>query len=683
MKRILVVDDREENRYLLRVLLEGHGYEVAEAENGSTAIVEALSVNPDMVVSDILMPVIDGFTLCRIWKADERLKKAPFIFYTATYTDPRDEQLALDMGADAFIIKPAEPEVFLQRIESLLTDDRERLLAAPREPNAGDETILKHYNETLIRKLEHKMLELERVNRELEEEIQAKETAEATLVESEELFRNVFHQHAAVKLIIDPDTGRIIDANEAAVNYYGWPAEKLLSMNIKDINIQPASEIQAAMDMVRTQERIKYEFAHRKADGSIRNVEVFSSRIRVKGKDILHSIVHDITDRKHAEEALREKEQLFRLITENMSDTVWLMNMNFKYIYVSPSMVKNRGYSMEELNEIPMEGIMTPESYKMVISLIREEMTPDRLAQKNLAISRTIELENYRKDGSTFWSEVTMTLLRDQEGAPSGFLGVGRNVTERKIAEEKLTQLHAGLEAMVAERTAKLERANKELESFSYSVSHDLRAPLRAIDGYSRMLIEDYSPRLDDAGRDYLERMHTAVSRMDMLIEDILKLYRLGTAEMRFEPVDLGAMARAVMDDIAARDPGRTAEVVIADNLAAVGDPALLRVILENLLSNAWKFTSKKSDARIEFGAADKPGAREFFVRDNGAGFDMKYADKLFGPFQRLHGIDEFEGTGIGLALVRRIVNRHGGTVRAEGVAGKGAVIYFSLGGNA
>ncbi|HOD13335.1 MAG TPA: PAS domain S-box protein [Spirochaetota bacterium] len=538
MKRILIVDDIEENRYLLRVLLQGSGYEVVEAENGSDAIVKALSTIPDMVISDILMPVIDGYPLCRIWKADERLKKAPFIFYTATYTDPRDERLALDMGGDAFIVKPAEPEEFLRNIESLLAADGKQMLTSPRLPKTGDETILKHYNETLIRKLEHKMQELERLNRELEEEMQAKEEVEATLRESEKLFRSVFHQHAAVKMIIDPDTGKIIDANEAAVRYYGWPAEALLQMNIKDINNHPVGEIQAAMDMVRSQQRVRYEFEHRKADGTVRNVEVFSSLIRLEGKDILHSIIHDITDRKTAEEALREKERLFRLITENMTDTIWLMDMNFRMTYASPSLLKNRGYTLDELNELTMQGMMTPESFARASNMIREEVTPERLARKDLFVSRTIEIENYRKDGSTFWSEVTMTLLRDTAGEPMGFLGVGRNVTERKIAEEKLAQLHAGLEEIVAERTAKLEQANQEIESFSYSVSHDLRAPLRAIDGYSRILLEDYSSRLDETGRDYLNRMHNSIGRMDMLIEDLLKLSRLGRAEMRLEPVD-------------------------------------------------------------------------------------------------------------------------------------------------
>ena len=226
---------------------------------------------------------------------------------------------------------------------------------------------------------------------------------------------------------------------------------------------------------------------------------------------------------------------------------------------------------------------------------------------------------------------------------------------------------------------AELERTNKELEAFSYSVSHDLRAPLRAIDGFSHALLEDYSGRLDDEGKDYLNRVRAGCQRMGRLIDDLLDLSRVIRHELRFEAVDLSAVARSVASQLTQAEPDRKVDLAVGDDLRAHGDPGLLRIALENLLGNAWKFTGKTASPRIEFGAAAKDGGRVFFVRDNGAGFDMAYADKLFGAFQRLHDAGEFPGTGIGLATVHRIVHRHGGRIWAEAAVGRGATFYFTL----
>lgn len=244
---------------------------------------------------------------------------------------------------------------------------------------------------------------------------------------------------------------------------------------------------------------------------------------------------------------------------------------------------------------------------------------------------------------------------------------------------EQLASSYATLERRVAERTAQLEATSKELEAFSYSVSHDLRAPLRAIDGFSRIVMEDHAPALDQGGREHLERIRAAAQRMALLIDDLLNLSRLSRAELRREPVDLTGLAHDIATELRRSEPERKIEFVVADGMRAVGDPHLLRAALQNLLGNAWKFTGRRDRARVEVGTLHQNGERTYFIRDNGAGFDMSYAGKLFGAFQRLHGTADFPGTGIGLATVQRIIHRHGGRVWATGEVDKGATFYFTL----
>jgi light-regulated signal transduction histidine kinase (bacteriophytochrome) len=243
----------------------------------------------------------------------------------------------------------------------------------------------------------------------------------------------------------------------------------------------------------------------------------------------------------------------------------------------------------------------------------------------------------------------------------------------------RLHHLIGTLEQQVRARTSQLETANKELESFSYSVSHDLRAPLRSLDGFSRALLEDYGSLLGDTGSDYLRRIRAASQHMGHLIDDLLSLASVSRVGLRRMPVDLTALAGAVADDLRQAEPTRDARFIIAAGLRATGDPRLLQVLLQNLLQNAWKFTSTRATARIECGQTMQDGTRAYFVRDNGVGFDMAYAHRLFGAFQRLHPSAEFPGTGIGLATVQRIVHRHGGRVWAESQLEQGATFYFTL----
>lgn len=251
--------------------------------------------------------------------------------------------------------------------------------------------------------------------------------------------------------------------------------------------------------------------------------------------------------------------------------------------------------------------------------------------------------------------------------------------TARNRAEQEILALNAELEERVRDRTAQLAAANQELDAFAYSVSHDLRAPLRGIDGFSLALVEDFGETLSAEGKDYLRRIRAGCVRMGTLIDDLLYLSRLARNQLRREVVDLSLLARQVADELQQLDAQRKVDWVIAPQLVTVADPALLHAVLDNLLGNAWKFTGKQEYARIEFGGFVQEGEQVFFVQDNGAGFDMLYADKLFNAFQRLHKAEEFDGTGIGLATVQRVIKRHGGRVWAQGAIGQGATFYFSL----
>jgi len=275
------------------------------------------------------------------------------------------------------------------------------------------------------------------------------------------------------------------------------------------------------------------------------------------------------------------------------------------------------------------------------------------------------EAPRVRKGGSQFWASVVVTAIRSPEGALIGFAKVVHDLTERKLFDATLEQ-----------RTRQLEESNRELEAFSYSVAHDLRTPLRAMSGFSRLLLEDHAGGLDPAAVGYLTRIQAAAGRMGGLIDALLELFRLARGEIHLQSVELTEIARAVAAQLAAAEPHRVVDLRITDGLHATADAGLARTLLENLLGNAWKFTSKAAAARIEIGTTD---GRTFFVRDNGAGFDMARADKLFAPFQRLHTAEQFAGTGIGLANVQRIVRRHGGRIWAEAQPDKGATFFFTL----
>lgn len=328
----------------------------------------------------------------------------------------------------------------------------------------------------------------------------------------------------------------------------------------------------------------------------------------------------------------------------------------------------------------------TGEKPLIVGKTIDQILGPEIAAPVEAAIERTISTNRQQRveyqrvlDGDPHWLEGRLAPVTGSGGRVERVILVSHDISGRKEAEVELERYRQHLEELVSSRTRELESVNRELESFSYSVSHDLRAPLRAIDGFSEALSEDYEATLDDRGQHYVGRIRGAVRRMGTLIENLLRLSRVSRSEMEFIRVDLSHEARAIAEELRAGDPERNVTFEIPEGIEATGDPTLLNVVLSNLLGNAWKYTSGTENARIEFGTESGAAGPIYFVRDNGAGFDMRFAEKLFGVFQRLHSEEEFPGTGVGLATVQRIILRHGGRVWADSKPGAGASFYFTL----
>ena len=364
-------------------------------------------------------------------------------------------------------------------------------------------------------------------------------------------------------------------------------------------------------------------------------------------------------------EEFRRSEVRFRAAMQYSAIGKALVDSRDRIVDANPSFARIFGRTQDELEGVPFESLFT----------VHEGDTPAR--SDGEGVWRAMR-QFVRDDGTTRHVHLTYSPVPGNVGQDVVGLLQVEDVTERLLAEARVHALNRTLEARVALRTNELTRANQELESFAYSVSHDLRAPLRAIDGFSRILAERYGDRLDDAGRGYLTRVRRAASRMGELIDAMLQLARLSRSALKVETVDLSRTAVELLEELQVAEPARRVESVIQPGLAVDGDAALLRNLLQNLLGNAWKFTRERDPARIEFGFTP---VGEFFVRDNGAGFPQDYVDKLFRPFQRLHTEEHFAGHGIGLATVRRIVERHGGTIRAEGAVGEGATFYFTLPG--
>jgi len=688
---ILVVDDNEQNLYQLQVLLGGNGYQVVTAVNGADALTKARQNPPDLVISDILMPVMDGFALCREWKDDKQLSPIPFIFYTATYTDGRDRDFALSLGAERFLVKPEEPETFIKTIKEVIRQVQSSPAVLHKPPQEEENSYLMQYNQVLIHKLETKMQQLEQTNRDLEQELAERKQAEAMLQREQDLYKDLVNTLPAgvYRLRIRP--GGEWNANSWRSQFESYCSVDMVSdrfcqitgISRKEFEAHPVTVfdrvhpddspgfIRKNMEAAASMVFFSWEGHLVVAEGVIIWVHFESIPRRLENGEVIWTgIVYDITARKRAEEALRESKETLNSIFRSAPVGICIMKNR---VYQSANTFWCEGFGYQEKNLIGKTTRMLYES--------DEEY--DRVGQElysNLQSGNIASTEARLRGGDGIFHNVVLTAALLRAGDPSSGTVVSiHDVTARKKAEAEVRQLNAELEKRVIERTAQLEVANRELEAFSYSVSHDLRAPLRAVDGYTHILLEDYGSRLDDEGKRLCSVISESARNMGKLIDDLLAFSRIGRAAMQSSIIDMATMANSIFFELTTPEDRKRIDFHVSPLPSIVGDSTLIRQVWRNLLGNAVKFSFKKERAMVEINAEQHGDEVVYSVRDNGAGFDMQYVDKLFGVFQRLHSIKEFEGTGVGLAVVQRIIHRHGGRVWAESEPDKGATFYFTM----
>ncbi|MGZ5054593.1 MAG: PAS domain-containing sensor histidine kinase, partial [Methylobacter sp.] len=502
-------------------------------------------------------------------------------------------------------------------------------------------------------------------------DISARRQAEEECRASEARFRGLL-ESAPDAIVIVNEKGCIVLVNAQTEKWFGYSRDELLNQPVE--LLMPEQFRMRHQDYRRGYNEdpqvrpmgVGLDLCGRRKDGSDFPVEINLSPLKI-GRDLfIISIIRDITARKRSEQLQREVQAKYQDLVSNLRIGVYRHSSeNGRFLEVNPAIVTMfEAESAEQLQKYP------------IVELCRDagcwDVFMDKIKRQGFVDNEEIQLITLKQ--REFSASVTAAMKTDSSGN-TYYDGIIEDISERKAIERRIQQLNIALR----DRAMVLESVNHELEAFSYSVSHDLRAPLRAVDGFSRILLDEYADRLDDTGRDRLRRVRTAAQRMATLIDDLLKLSRITRSELKREDIDLSAIAAEVIDELRKQEPNRVVQCTIQPGLSVMGDGRLLHIVLDNLLGNAWKFTSKRPDAKIEFGMQVLNDEPVYFVRDNGAGFDMAYAEKLFGAFQRLHDTNEFPGTGIGLATAQRIIHKHGGRIWAESKVEQGATFYFTL----
>ncbi len=723
MIKILAIDDNNDNLVVLHALLSATFPDViyTTASSGREGIEKARSEEPDLVLLDLVMPGMDGFETCRILKEDARLQRVPVIILTAESTDSSSRIRSLQLGADSFLSKPVVEAELIAVVTTMIR------VKQSEDVVLREKLLLEHTVAERTKALQEQLEELRQADRELKKlyadqemtkqatlnlmedlrsEIDQRKRSEETLKESQKKFMELSILFRSISdnmtdMLWAKDLGkRFIFANKAVCDKLlvaqdtNEPVGKgdMFFVN-RQRSLHPDNPVwhtfgelcidsdQVVMDSGKPGQFDEY--------GNIQGKFIFLDVRKAPLYDVNGNLIgtvgsaQDITNEREISRQLAQSEQQMSTLVSNLPGMVYrcLDGYSGKMLFVSDGCYSVTGYRREEFIDhrtVLFNDLVLEEYRETVLQKWQEVLTRGELYEGEYPI-RTAT-------GEVKWVWERCRGIYSDEGDILYLEGYIEDISARRTAEEALKKLNNELEQRVLERTVQLETSNqyleasnKELEAFSYSVSHDLRAPLRAIDGFTRILYEDYLPLFDSEGKRVCSVIQENAIRMGQLIDDLLALSRLNRADMHLTLINMENLAKIVYQEISTDEDKRRTEFKITHVHAAYGDQILVRQVMVNLISNAIKFSSQRDLSEITFSSYIQQDMIVYSLSDNGAGFDMKYADKLFGAFQRLHSVKEFDGTGIGLAIVQRIIHRHGGKVWAAGEVDKGASFSFSL----
>lgn len=671
MKRILIVDDNAENRYILRTLLQAEDYEVDEACHGAEALAKARLKLPLIVISDLLMPVMDGFNLLNQWKSDEQLKQVPFIVYTSTYTDAKDEKLILNLGADAFIIKPAEPDAFMARVAEVFSN---KIVNNPKpagEPLKDETILLKEYNEILIHKLEHKVRELEETTiRLMKDNVKLQSTLEE-LHESEDRYKMLFENTGTSIFIIEEDT-TISLVNEEFSRRIGIPRKEIEGILKWTTLVHPGDLAQMVEQhhlrhLDPGSAKPVYEFRYKTRMGTFRNALINIQLIPGTTQSLASLI--DVTDRMQALEALQNSNELLRSIFSSTSDAITLVDSIGKILHCNQATASIHGFSSpEQLIGKSFYELIAEEDHQYVAEGIKELMQVGTL--------KNVQFTGKKFGGGKFAAELCVSVVKNISGEQSGFVGITRDITERTHSEQQIKL-----------KNEQLSELNAQKDKFFSIIAHDLRGPFGAFIGLTESLAEGIREMTPDELQEIARVMKISASNLYSLLGNLLEWSRMQRGLIPFEPGFIPLMPKIsvslVLPNEAANKKGIVIAYDIPEGLMVYADGNLLGSIFRNIIANAIKFTH--AGGKVTISAKPASGNMvEISIKDTGIGMNQKMISNLF----RLDintsrkGTAGESSTGLGLILCKDFIEKHGGQLQVESEEGKGSTFRFTLPGH-